>query len=78
MTMELSDRQAKALKEWLDDYAEWLRETHNCMPDYADRKDLEAAEGWCRRATEIRRFVSRHWPSEHVTVSVRTKTRRRS
>ena len=78
MTLELSDRQAKVLKEWLEDYAEWLRMTANGMPDYADPKDRKAAEDWCKRATGIRRFVSRHWPSDHVTVSVRTKTMTRS
>lgn len=76
MTLELGDRQAAALKEWLEDYAEWLRTTANCIPDYADARDLKDATEWCRRARGIRRFLSAHWKTEYVTAPVRTKTRR--
>ena len=78
MTLELDERRAKVLKTWLEDYAEWLSGTANCIPDYACREDRKEAARLAKRAAAVRRFVSRHWPSDHVTVSVRTKTMTRS
>lgn len=77
MTLELDERQATAMKTWLADYAEWLSGTAGCIPDYACREDRKAAARRAKRAA-VRRFVSRHCPSDHVTVSVRTKTMTRA
>ena len=61
MTLELDERQAKVLKTWLADYAEWLSGTANCIPDYASREDRKEAARWAKRSAAIRRFVAANW-----------------
>ena len=61
MTLELDGRRAKVLKTWLEDYAELLSGTANCISDYSCREDRKEAARWAKREAAIRRFVAAHW-----------------
>ena len=60
MTLELTDCKFKRLRWWLREYAVWLRETSECVPDYAVADDLKAKKQWKKQDTEVDNFVKNH------------------